>query len=107
MPENITLPHLPPYGPERDTVESIWRFPRHNKSGNRVFDTCEAIVDACRKAWNALTDSPHPVHRDPAVERSGDLFGRGKRGDRKSPRRITVYRAASVRVPIGAWTPPR
>lgn len=61
VPGNITLPHLPPYSPELNPVENIWQFLRQNKLSNRVFDTCEAIVDACCEAWNALMDSPDRI----------------------------------------------
>ncbi|MDR3530257.1 MAG: hypothetical protein P4L90_06865 [Rhodopila sp.] len=30
---------------------------------NRVFDTCTAIVDACRDAWNKLTAAPETIRR--------------------------------------------
>ena len=47
VPENITLPHLPPYAPELNPVENAWALLRANKLSNRVLDTYKSIVDAC------------------------------------------------------------
>jgi hypothetical protein len=58
VPDNISLLKLPPYSPELNPVENIWQYLRQNKLSNRVFDSYEAIVDACCDAWNALTDEP-------------------------------------------------
>jgi transposase len=60
-PATITLPTLPPYSPEPNPVETIWRFLRQTHCANRVFDSCDAIVDVCRNAWNALLETPHRV----------------------------------------------
>jgi len=54
-PENLTLMFIPPYAPELNPAGNIWRFLRQNYLSNRVFETCEDILDACCKAWNALT----------------------------------------------------
>ena len=58
VPDNISLPALPPYSPKLDPVENIWQHLRQNHLANRVFDTCDAIVDACCEAWNALIAQP-------------------------------------------------
>jgi len=54
-PENLTIMFIPPYAPELNPVENIWQFLRQNYLSNRVFETYEDILDACCKAWNALT----------------------------------------------------
>jgi transposase len=46
---------LPPYSPELNPQENIWQYLRQNYLANRVFETYEAIVDACCDAWNKLT----------------------------------------------------
>jgi len=61
MPDNISLLPLPPYSPELNPVENIWRFLRQNYLANRVFDTCTDIVDACCSAWNALAAAPATI----------------------------------------------
>ena len=57
VPDNITLLHLPPYSPELNAQENIWEYLRQNYLAGRIFDTYDDIVDACCKAWNALTAS--------------------------------------------------
>lgn len=58
VPDNITLLHLPPYAPELNPVENVWGYLRANKLCSRVWDTYDAIVEACRKAWDFLVDDP-------------------------------------------------
>jgi hypothetical protein len=47
VPQNITLLHLPPYSPELNPVENVWAYLRSNKLSNRIFETYDAVVDAC------------------------------------------------------------
>lgn len=61
LPDNISLLHLPPYSPELNPVENLWQFLRQNFLGNRVYDSYEAIVDACCVAWNALIAMPKRI----------------------------------------------
>ena len=58
LPHNISILLLPPYCPELNPQENIWQFLRQNYLANRVFDTYDAIVDACCEAWNALMRQP-------------------------------------------------
>ena len=58
VPDNITLLTLPPYSPELNPVENVWQYLRQNFLANRVFDSYEAIVEACCKAWNTLIALP-------------------------------------------------
>jgi len=55
IPENLSILFLPPYSPELNPVENIWQYLRQTYISNRVFETWEAIVDACCDAWNRLT----------------------------------------------------
>ena len=61
VPANITLLFLPPYSPELNPVENIWAYLRGNKLSNRVFDSYDAIVDACCDAWNWLMNQPQRI----------------------------------------------
>ena len=61
VPDNISLLPLPPYSPELNPVENIWQFLRQNYLANRVFNTYDAIVDACCDAWNALRNVPGQI----------------------------------------------
>jgi hypothetical protein len=54
VPKNIVLMPLPPYAPERNSVENIWDYLRSNYLSHCVWRSYDAIVDACCKAWNAL-----------------------------------------------------
>lgn len=60
IPGSIIQLPLPPYSPELNTIESVWRFLRNNYPVNGVFDTCKNIVDVCCTAWNALIAVPMP-----------------------------------------------
>lgn len=61
VPENISLLPLPPYSPELNPVENVWQFLRQNQLSNRVYETYDAIVDACCDAWNALINDPRRI----------------------------------------------
>ena len=54
LPKNIVLMPLPSYAPELNSVEKIWDYLRSNFLSHCVWDTYEAILDACCDAWNAL-----------------------------------------------------
>ena len=54
VPHNITLLPIPPYTPELNRMENVWDYLRGNKLSMTVWDGYEAIVTACKKAWNFL-----------------------------------------------------
>ena len=58
VPDTISLLKLPPYAPELNPVENVWQFLRANKLANRLYDTYEAIVDACCEAWSDFVNAP-------------------------------------------------
>lgn len=58
VPDNITLLSLPPYCPELNPMETVWEYLRQNKLSALVWDTYEAIVEACRQAWSFLVQDP-------------------------------------------------
>jgi len=58
VPENITLLPLPPYSPELNPVENLWAYLRGNFLSHRVWNSYDAIVQACCDAWNALMQIP-------------------------------------------------
>jgi transposase len=58
VPNNITLLPLPPYAPELNPMENVWEYLRANKLCALVWDSYEAIVDACCKAWNWFVNDP-------------------------------------------------
>ena len=58
VPETITLVVLPPYSPELNPVERVWLYLRERFLSLRLFETTDAIIDACCDAWNRLTAEP-------------------------------------------------
>ena len=61
IPGNISLLPLPPYAPELNPVETIWEFLRQNLLSHRLWESYEAIVDACCAAWNWLMQMPDQI----------------------------------------------
>ena len=61
VPDNITLLALPAYCPELNPMENVWQYLRENKLCAKVWDSYEAIVDACRRAWRFLIDDPDRI----------------------------------------------
>jgi hypothetical protein len=61
VPNNLTLLHLPPYAPELNPMENVWEYLRANKLCSLVWDTYDAIVEACRKAWEFLVTDPDRI----------------------------------------------
>ena len=61
VPENISLLPLPRYAPELNPVENLWEFLRANFLSHRVWDSYDAIVDACCSAWTTLMRMPERV----------------------------------------------
>ena len=61
VPDNITLLSLPPYCPELNPMENVWHYLRENTLCATVWDTYDAIIEACRKAWQFLTDDPDRI----------------------------------------------
>lgn len=58
VPDNITMLRLPPYAPELNPMENVWAYLRTNKLCALVWDSYDAIVDACRSAWHFLVNDP-------------------------------------------------
>lgn len=61
IPDNLSILFIPPYSPELNPVENIWQFLRQNYLSNTVFDTYDAIVDACCEAWNKLLNETNTI----------------------------------------------
>jgi hypothetical protein len=61
VPGNISLLPLPRYAPELNPVENLWEFLRANFLSHRVWDSYDAIVDACCSAWTTLMRMPERV----------------------------------------------
>jgi transposase len=58
VPPHVTLVPLPPYSPELNPVERVWLYLRERYLSHRLHPDYEAVVNACCRAWNALTAEP-------------------------------------------------
>ena len=63
VPANITLLPLPPYAPELNPMENVWRYLRENKLCALVWESSVAIVDACEAAWKFLINDSREAIR--------------------------------------------
>jgi transposase len=54
-PANLTLVPLPTYAPDLNPVERIWLYLRERYLSHRLLANEDAFVEACCRAWNALT----------------------------------------------------
>ena len=61
VPNNIVLLPLAPYSPELNPMENVWEYLRGNKLSARVWDSYEAIVEACADAWNFFVNDPDRI----------------------------------------------
>jgi transposase len=61
VPDNITLLPLPPYAPELNPMENVWDYLRGNRLSRLVWDTYDAIVTACKVAWDFLINDPDRI----------------------------------------------
>lgn len=57
VPQNITLLPLPPYSPELNPIERIWRYLRGNYLSNRIFKDYDEIFKVAGDAWNRLDET--------------------------------------------------
>lgn len=55
VPSTVTLVPLPAYSPELNPVERVWLYLRERFLSHRLLADYEAVVEACCRAWNALT----------------------------------------------------
>ena len=68
VPDNIVLLPLPPYSPALNPMENVWEYLRGNQLSAGMWDSYNAIVQACVSAWNWLIADPDRIrslgHRD-------------------------------------------
>lgn len=60
VPENITLFFIPPYTPEMNPIEQIWKEIRKRGFHNEVFPSLEKVVDRLCDTIQSLT--PDVIH---------------------------------------------
>mgnify|MGYP003398000619 FL=1 len=52
--KNVSILKLPPYSPELNPIERVWRQLKQTSLSNRCYKGYEQIVEAGCIAWNAL-----------------------------------------------------
>jgi transposase len=55
MPDNVTVPCLPPYSPELNRVERLWSSLRSHHLSNRAYDGDDHLLAATAQARQLLT----------------------------------------------------
>lgn len=55
IPENIEIKHIPPYPPEMNPIEQIWKQIRTMGFKNEFFHTLSDLVDRLCETINKLT----------------------------------------------------
>lgn len=53
--QNITLLVLPPYSPQLNPIERLWRWLKEHFIANTVFASLDALLDRLCEAWQSLT----------------------------------------------------
>ena len=56
IPENIELTYLPPYSPELNPVERLWRHLKAAATHNILHATLDELMDSLQEAIQALTE---------------------------------------------------
>lgn len=61
VPPNLTLLPLPPYSPQLNPVEQVWKHLRQRHLSNRVYPDVEALDKAVGDAWLSFVGDPAQV----------------------------------------------
>ena len=62
LPENMTLLFLPPYSPQLNPVEHLWKEIREKYFCNKVFKNIDAVENTLMEALMQMNNSPQIVH---------------------------------------------
>ena len=63
VPANMTLLKLPPYAPELNPAEMLWRELRQRYLSNRLYPDIDAPDSALASAWLRLSDDTERLRR--------------------------------------------
>lgn len=61
LPKNVTISFLPPYSPQLNPVEIIWREIRKGFFHNLVFNSIDAVEDRLFEALTYMLNNPETV----------------------------------------------
>ncbi|MBW6513275.1 MAG: IS630 family transposase, partial [Candidatus Syntrophosphaera sp.] len=56
VPSNIEIIYLPPYSPELNPIERLWKYLKTNFIHNRLFDSLKQMMDQMVCVFEALDD---------------------------------------------------
>lgn len=56
IPEQMTLIPLPPYSPELNPIERLWKYLKESYLYHRLDTTIQEVLQAGCGAWQSLTD---------------------------------------------------
>lgn len=62
IPENMTLVFLPPYSPQINPVEHLWKEIREKYFANKVFRDIDSVENTLMEALTYMNNSPNIVH---------------------------------------------
>ena len=51
IPENVSILLLPPYSPELNPAELVWRYMKQRKLSNRLYPTIDDLEDVVDESW--------------------------------------------------------
>jgi len=55
VPDNITLLYLPPYSPELNPIERLWKYLKEHYLSNRVYSDYDALLASAEDAFHRPT----------------------------------------------------
>jgi transposase len=61
IPDNMAPLRLPPYSPELNPAEGIWKHLRHGACANVLFQALDDVTDAVVRELTELARSPHRI----------------------------------------------
>jgi len=67
IPDNLTVDELPPYSPQCNPQELVWREVRRQPFGNHDFDSMDAVETALERRLRQLESAPAQIQSLPGL----------------------------------------
>lgn len=61
VPANVTLIPLPPYSPELNPMECVWKWIKGRHLSNRCYKNYDEIVECASQGWSDFSNKPEVV----------------------------------------------
>ena len=55
LKDNIQFIFLPPYSPDLNPIERVWRITRHDKTHNKYFSSLKILVNTLHSFFNSMS----------------------------------------------------